>query len=472
MLNIFDKRIKKGLSVNPKLLKAISELGINLGDCHDLIYEHPDIRSGCWVRDNISGRDYIFVGSSFIEKFSIHSIVYILNHEILHRALYRDLHLPIKSLTNVVLDILINKVQYMSNPTGTLIFSKETLPKDKCNELLLVRCDVGEKELIELENRIPKVVELWKDIYGYPEINSIIPSATELYYKLTRSEVLEEILKTWEQYSEEEYEQQIGPNLQSNTWNQIETKVIDKVKLGTLRQKDFVSFSNGVSTFFEEIKIESKNIDINQIRQTLKELVSVSQLEEVITTIEEECGVQSQYRLYPTDLSDKGICDIVIGLTNYIPYYHNKVLINSQPKFDFYLDTSPSMSYCMEYSIAVAQRLSDLFPTTIKVFSGAVKLVRMEDILLGHYEIGSTTNYNIVVEDFIKGDKDVMIIVTDGLSNVSKRNLALFKKSNKKCYVVYFSRDLNVSSDLDEVSNRIFKFNLCCEKLQPSNLSL
>lgn len=459
-MNLFEKGIKKGSKLHPKLLEAAISLGLNVLECQEFLREHPTMGSACWAKDKYLNKHYLFVGSKFIEKYSVNSLKYVIKHEILHKALYRDLHLPNPILTNIVLDILINKVLFISHPKETKEFSKETLPARKDNALLLVRCDVNLDELLQLEKRVPKLVELWKYIYGYPEVSPMIPSPSDIYFKLSDPKLVKELKKAWEDYplTDEDMEQ-FDQSSQDNVWRKVEAETVRQIKDGSLKRNG-VGYSTRMSDFFEELYVEGEEVKIDHIREQIQNITTTDKLENIITTIESDCGIDNSYNVYPFNLSEKGILDISIGFTKLIPLYHNITPSNLQPKLGLYLDTSPSMDPYREYSQFLIQNLADLFPTSIKAFSGSVKKISMEEILLGRYDMGISTSYDAVVEDFLSDEEDleVMVVVTDGMSGLEKYNLQKFKERGKKCYVIYFKRNSNevIESDLNLISEKVF----------------
>jgi len=217
------------------------------------------------------------------------------------------------------------------------------------------------------------------------------------------------------------------------------------------------AFSNMASKLFEKILVKTKSgMDVNQVSDFINRLNIRRELEEALDPLMTEASASSRRQLYPYKLSRLGTIYAACGISDLIPFFWNQTPESHKLSVAVYVDTSPSMRWAKEYEVFLIDKLKEVFPSKIIVFSGSVQEISTKEFAQGTYPAGSTTCFNAVVEDFLQRKEDFALIFTDGQSSVSLDNKQRLKESRKRLFALYFSYDRysknDISSDLDSIA--------------------
>jgi len=217
------------------------------------------------------------------------------------------------------------------------------------------------------------------------------------------------------------------------------------------------AFSNAASKLFRKILVKTKSgMDTEQVSDFIKRLNIRRELEEALDPLMTEASASSRRQLYPLKLSRLGTIYAACGISDLIPFFWNQTPESHKLSVAVYVDTSPSMRWAKEYEVFLIDKLKEVFPSKIIVFSGSVQEISTKEFAQGIYPAGLTTCFNAVIEDFLPRKDDFALVFTDGQSSVSQNLKQRLKESKKRLFAIYFSKceysNNDISSDLDSVA--------------------
>lgn len=220
------------------------------------------------------------------------------------------------------------------------------------------------------------------------------------------------------------------------------------------RQAKINAFSNMASKLFQKILVKTKSgMDVKQVSDFINRLNIRRELEEALDPLMTEASASSRRQLYPYKLSRLGTIYAACGISDLIPFFWNQTPESHKLSVAVYVDTSLSMSWAKEYEVFLIDKLKEVFPARIIVFSGSVQEISTKEFAQGTYPAGSSTCFNAVVEDFLQRKEDFALVFTDGQSSVSLDNKRRMKESKKRLFALYFdSYDSDITSDLDIIA--------------------
>ncbi len=454
-----------------KLNNIAKNLGITYLDSIMIIKIDDSVDVACWVYDTSSKTESIFINPSIIDNTSEKAIEMIIRHEALHRALFNYFNYKFtnEDISNIVLDIVINKILYLA-------YKDETKPmfdlyNDEALNTELVLCS----PYINQQNiKCPIIKKLWEIIW----LNDEIQSPETIYYNLIELE--------WEKQKENTSTSQYSlkntlntihnpfriPNKQQQiygvSYKDYRTDIDKKNK--ALEEKIITNLIQKLEskgqTFFNEYYKPIKNDNLDEF---IKNIKNIKKLSKITNTIKRDISSSNRLQVYPMFLSRLGIIYNALGVNEFIPLYWNRssdCVHSNMYKMVLYIDTSGSMFDYVGYISWIIKQFDDFTFSAYcskglcYCFDTKVYSMNIKDIKKGRFFGGGNTDFNAPINHFIslKDGSNVALIFTDGKSKLDSDLIQLFKNhSDKKIYTIYFSNiEDKVISSLDTISEKTF----------------
>lgn len=167
-----DMRLPKTQNkMRARLVSVLGRLGIQYTDALNITHVTKTVEVAAWGMGEKENDEYILINPYILSQRKTF-VSYIMQHEIMHRALYRGRkHLGDRDLLNVVLDACIHRI-LASNANGRpnkhwIKFCNWIYPEEsKKTVLAICNAAMTEKDLRELGTINPKFVEIWRDLYN------------------------------------------------------------------------------------------------------------------------------------------------------------------------------------------------------------------------------------------------------------------------------------------------------------------
>ena len=484
-----------------QLFDAISGLELTFLDCERLIELSKCVETAAWCYNSRTKEEKILFNPAFLETLDQTGCEIVIRHEILHKALYKEVSRTDldHQLLNVALDIGISRVLSRGYDHGAFReFCNEVYGKnpDTVNTVLaLVWYGLDPDRIIH-----ERVREYYKELWTHQGDSSPI----EIYYRILEISGYEELLPgrgptepgpgkakgkkgvppdgDGQGGKKEEEGEEPGPEdgsvggkkedgtppegtyVRSIPANDLEDMGEDEIGTKVLNS----SPGNCYEKWRKEIQVQKERTEATGIEQFIQRIESVDILDQTAERITNSIHTETRRQIYPIQPSRLGHIYIRTGISQILHQYWNKVSSNRIPRLNIYVDVSPSMSAFREKEVFLIDRLKDLFPSTFFVFGTTVKEFKVSDFAAGKYPVAGGTDFNPVVRHLMNSEVECGVIFTDGEAYVSSENQVRFDRSGKRLFTVYFNghREFGkrgpdpVKSDLDKVSEEVMQIDL------------
>lgn len=530
------------MSLNYKLIKAASGLGLNYSEIKDLLQVSTEVKIAGWAFCKETRETQILINPKVL-KFPLYLIRLILRHEILHYAGYHELEgIENDDLMNLMMDVAINRILHLAYPKQMETLTRRIYSKKSQKTVLAL----AQPHLLKENGIIKKLKPKIRDTYGEIWDSEEVPSPMSLYYQFlldSMKEAKEENpfgyqnqetdsegkpgksptsggAKTQKKTSSQKTPEDTGKDTDETPQKKTSSRKIPKDKeiekdtdetppqeipedrekdtgetpqkktfsrkipentedgkskdllgqarnqIGEIKREATYSrdyhqreaainaFSNMASKLFQKILVKTKSgMDVEQVSDFINRLNIRRELEEALDPLMTEASASSRRQLYPYKLSRLGTIYAACGISDLIPFFWNQTPESHKLSVAVYVDTSPSMSWAKEYEVFLIDKLKEVFPSTIIVFSGSVQEISTKEFAQGTYPAGVSTCFNAVIEDFLQRKEDFALIFTDGQSSVGWDNKRRLKESKKRLFALYFSSGSgDIISDLDTIA--------------------
>ncbi len=226
---------------------------------------------------------------------------------------------------------------------------------------------------------------------------------------------------------------------------------------------------------FEKFIFKSENFETNELKDFIKSLQTLRQVEGIEQNIYSRIASNLRFDPYIEDLTRTGLEYVVLGISGPegMPFYLNKSdKTTCKNRICVYLDVSPSMYVVMPYMVHFVDFFAGLEECELSggeyagkyTFAGSVEGLsdqQWEDFRKGQMNMGYTTSFDAVIKHCLKhineNEVDIILIITDGYSNLVPELVKKFNETTKQCYRVYFTfNGLEMKSDLDTLNGASF----------------
>lgn len=496
-----------------KLLKVYSYLGLTYVDATRSVIISNEVDTACWGNTH-GNKEFVLINPYIIKYGTVRQIAFVLQHEFMHRALYRGRkHLKDTFLVNVVLDICINallarndlnKIEKNATNSCRWLYPKES----RENVLALCNSSLKTGEVNKLPSHLQKI---WKEIYGDNPSNGkrILPylkaTPEDLYFRLKphvdqswHDCLLPICLGGQNPFGHDEETEEgnqsriieipgIGEiilhDAESNDIPSAQDKRLDndiRKSLLPAKYRRGGKYSNQKTSWWDNVKRDPEDIHNEDLSEYAKRIKTEKMLEDLVGRVTRDYVNDVNQEVIPKILTDEGVTLATIGFCppNY-PFYFNQEGETGKRRCVVFFDLSPSMTNFFAYIAGICKRLEDIMDMVFArnnvkepgrlAFAGDVKELtekEIEEMSEGKLKAGCSTSFDSVLkycnEKIDTADVDCCLIFTDGESSFEETTGREFIDRGKNMYRIYI---------IEEYDNRDI-VESCLDKLPGSSFTL
>lgn len=490
-----------------KLLKVYAHLGLSYLDATKTVIISSAVDTACWG-NTLTNKEFVLINPFIVKYGSLRQISFILQHEFMHRALYRGRkHLKDEFLTNVVLDICIN-VLLARNDRGSLDSNSfracRWLYPPESREDILALCNSSLKD-VELSKLPGHLQKLWRELYGDNcHLKRLLPSLKftpeDLYFRLKphieeswRQEVLSISMGGHNPFGHADKDGEnkivnisgIGDiilhDADSNDMPSAKDKRIDSDIRKSLIPPKFrggSKYCNVRTSWWDQTKRDPEDIHNEDLSEYAKRIKTEKIIEDLVGRVARDYVSDVNQEIVPKILTDEGVMLASIGFCppDY-PFFFNKDGLTGKRRCVVFMDLSPSMDGFFAYIAGICKRLEDIMDMVFArnntgqpgklAFAGDVKELtdqEVKDMAEGKLQAGCSTSFDAVLEycneKIDTADVDACVIFTDGESSFKEETGQEFIKRGKNMYRVYITNEQDnretITSSLDSLPGLSF----------------
>lgn len=168
----YDMRLPRTKArMQHRITSVFGRLGVQLTDALNITHVTTAVDTACWGIGDKESDEFIFINPYLVAQRKTF-VTYIVQHEVMHRALYRGRrHLKDKDLLNVVLDACIHRVLASTGagkPSKSWRRFCQWFYTEESKKTVLAICNasLSEDDLRQLGKVNPEYVRIWKELYG------------------------------------------------------------------------------------------------------------------------------------------------------------------------------------------------------------------------------------------------------------------------------------------------------------------
>lgn len=151
-----------------KLARALSKIGLSWATYASIVdirskLEGIDVGTALWYYDPKTKKERVAIDPKMIEEYNVDEIGLIVKHELLHKAMYRNIVAKDRALVNFALDACINKILTLSAPKTMYGFCRDFYKQQRTGPSAICNCSLTEQEFDLLHKNLKAI---WEDIYS------------------------------------------------------------------------------------------------------------------------------------------------------------------------------------------------------------------------------------------------------------------------------------------------------------------
>ena len=183
---------KKYDEITDRVAKLVANLKILDLNGHVIVDTSGRIPTACWSKNAKTGDFIIRLGYGLLIKLDDEETLGIIEHELLHHVHYRDCDIRDHLMSNIVLDVAINKILYLCNPSVTERWAHkvydERLEEHFASPVILACPHLDAEQIKQISDpRLQKIyIEIWGSRETSNDFNLDVPVPLSLYYKLVQ----------------------------------------------------------------------------------------------------------------------------------------------------------------------------------------------------------------------------------------------------------------------------------------------
>ena len=447
--------------INLKLARVFQRLGTGFADGFDLIKVNSAVETACWGISAV-GHEFIYINPALCLRLNISDITQVMRHEFLHRSFYSGFSEKFKNhdLSNVVLDITVNKILYLANPEAMKSLSSKIYPPASYPTIVsLANCCAPQEKLDS------QLQMLYSKIWD----NNQVPNPSSLYYKLLKHQrtarySLKVAVKSspWDEpvfpgpENNEAKEGHGAPSTQRTPVRKPrgDGTLVDKA--GEILDEDLGtagSMPGGLDTIINKFGDPRLKKTCDHVSDFIDRQRFLGELSKAAGRLESALIPGSRTQPYPMDLSRLGISYMVTGISDVLKMYFNRPRETFNVKVAVYVDSSGSMTDYLSSVLWILDQL-DRIDMEFFYFDVDVYPSSRDDIANGRILGGGGTDFSAPVNHFALAGTELSsaIIFTDGEAELTQTALDNLRISGKELYTVFFNFEDFETNILAEIS--------------------
>jgi len=405
-----------------KLRLALGRLGLGFAHAANFVSFDPDAESAYWRFDHQSGEEQICIGPS-VALLDVEAVEVVLRHELLHRSMYHGFRERYTNheLSNLTLDICINRLLYAAYPAAMRRASAALYPEDsKTTPIALADCTAQ-------ASRLPDALrELWRSIWhrSGPSGTSLNPSS--LYYQLMR----------------------IGAATGIPAWYSVRFTVVG-TEIGPLTQRAIdhalrdltarLPRGSRLAAGLSEFTASPVEIGADQAEAFVRAMRLRTAIRAAAGAVTEHLTASAQVQPFPLFPTRLGTVYRAVGLSAATGLYWNRgtLATGGRLALGIYVDVSGSMQQHYPVVVSLVDALKE-YPLRIRAFTTTVFDVELDAFTTGTITGGGGTDFDAPVRDLVR-DRDVVagLLITDGEARLSADVGRSLARHGKRLFVIY-----------------------------------
>lgn len=410
-----------------RIEQALMALGVTFAECAGLVVYDPDAETAYWKYDRVTGQESIHVGPA-VAALDAESIELVLRHEVLHRSIYNGFgeRFTNASLSNLVLDVCINRLLFEAFPDGMRKLSAAIYPAAaKTTLVALADCTAAPAQ----SATEPELPALWRAIWTPLPDGRLPPlNPASLYFRLLRLHDGDDVPCACPVGGHA----QGTPTALPGRVGRVAGAVVSGLNGRLARGSDLGQALNEYAVLPVPIGTDTVEAFLKKIRVRR---VADRTAAKVLAPYVRETRVQP----YPTYPSRLGLVYQLCGLTDCFGLYWNREVANAGARLAIgvYVDVSGSMEPRFPVVASFVDALKE-FPLRMRVFDTAVREAALEDLARGKIVGGGGTDFDAPLTDFLDArDVEAAVLFTDGEASVTEPVARRLKHSRRRLFVVY-----------------------------------
>lgn len=460
----------RATKIKLKLARVFKKLGTGFAEGFDLVKVTDKIPTACWGINKL-GHEFVYINPGLCLMLNVSEITQVMRHEFLHRSFYSGFSEKFKNhvLSNVVLDVTVNKILYLADPEAMRGLSSKIYPPESHSTIVALAncCAVQEKMDSKLQALYSKI---WN--------NDRIPNPSSLYYKLLKyltaagySQKQIENSSPWGKpifsgFPEEDGPRQKDP-LQDGTEQkdtrqdesgqeraEKEEPIEDRSKIlggdGTLARKgrdtldDIWGGAGSKPGGLDDVISKYGDPRLKKSRDEIDDFIGrqrfLGELTRAANRLESALIPGSRIQPFPMELSRLGISYMVTGISDVLKIYFNRPRETFNVRVAVYVDSSGSMYGYLPSVLWILDQLDridmDFYYFDVDVYSSS-----RDDLANRRVLGGGGTDFSAPVNHFALAGAELSsaIIFTDGFAEISDTAVENLLLSGKELYTVFFN---------------------------------
>lgn len=410
-----------------KLEQALMALGVTFAECAGLVVYDPEAETAYWKYDKVTGAESIHVGPT-VCALDGDSIELVLRHEILHRSIYNGFgeRFTRPDLSNLVLDVCINRLLYEAFPDGMRKLSSAIYPAESKTTLIALADCTASPTVSPTEPDLPS---LWRSIWS-PQPDGRLPqlNPASLYFRLLRLHEHDTCLCACA----------LGGHAEG-TPNNLPGKVARAAGAVVSGINGRLPRGSDLGSALNEYAVLPVPIGTDRVEDFLKKLRVRRVADRVATRVLAPYQREVRVQPYPAFPSRVGLVYQLCGVTDLFGLYWNREVSNAGARLAIgvYVDVSGSMVPRFPVVASIVDALKE-FPIRLRAFDTSVREVELEAFTRGSITGGGGTDFDAPIRDFLDArEAEAAVLITDGEAPVSEAVGRRLTTSRKKLYAVY-----------------------------------
>ncbi len=456
----FDMRLSMSRNkARARLVNIFGKLGISYIDALNITNITPNVEVAAWASGSKENEEYILV-NPYILFFKRSWASFVIQHEIMHRALYRGRQsLTDKILLNVALDICINRILAATHngkaSKAWNRFCRWIYPSEsKTTVLALCNSALTEREVRVLRRINPLYAEIWESLYGHEQGHVIVGttkkglpkkkkidgmlsfkigdlSPDDLYFRL-KSQLTDKDRKAMKALEQSEGLNpfgQLGSKVKLSNGREvilraegldiapaISKKIEEAIRKSLVPKKyrniNWRAFSDCRTKFWDKFVKGPEDLYDEDLEQYARRIHTQKIMNDISGKVTETFKTEVVHQTYPMILSEDGVLLALLGFTppNF-PFFQNINGPYGRRRVVVFFDLSPSTAPFWPYMSYMTKTFEDVMDMAfarnaegdpgIMTFAGDVRSLssqEIEEMRKGQIKVGNDTCFDSVIE--------------------------------------------------------------------------
>lgn len=420
------------LLAQDKIHRVLLRLGLTFAETQHIVYFDPTAGTAYWKYNTQTGEESIHLGPK-VTALTEDCLEMVIRHELLHRSTFNGFGecYPNPTLSNIALDICINRLLFEAWPDAMLQLSRAIYPPESnASPICLCNCAARDKAID------PKWSDLWSEIWG----RKAPPNPTSLGGPLNPASLYFRLMRFLPQIQSSAALNPFAAHPPQNAIlpERMSARIRKAYKAATEGLKRALHRGSGTGHALSEFSVEPSDLGDSNLESFLLRLPIRRKMTDLAAKITEPARKSLVTLPYPVQLSRKGLIFAALGISQSLGLYWNEqpAPTNMRLIVALYMDVSGSMIDKFPIVAYCAETLKE-YPLRTYTFDTSVREVPIEDLANGKIKGGGGTDFNALVQHILKQDEILASVVfTDDCGHLSSDLETQLRNSRHRLFLV------------------------------------